>query len=379
MFEQVFQLQSANLSLDQLYLDPNNPRFSEDARPYVGDEHIDQEGLQGELMSKMETEYAVDRLKDSMESNGYLPIDRIVVRKFKEDKYVVLEGNRRITAAKRLLAAHKRGDKELDSKVFDTLKKIPSLIYHGQDSEAAWVFQGVRHISGIKDWSAYNKAKLLVDQMEEKDLSYTEAGKIFGVSAWAAGQRARGYYAYRLATEHQDYHNDVDTRSFPFFQELFGRSNVSLRDDWLKWNDEKKKFDDQSNFSEFLSWLYPKFDEQGGYDPDLPGDWDKRWIRRAIDLRDVNNLYSEHPKEFQAFRQPEVSLSTAQGRAAAKEEEREKSVQDYLDKMDNLMLDLEDLPLIKVIKEDKSDLVLDRVTKLSETLETIQGVLDGNE
>jgi hypothetical protein len=376
MFEQVFQLSPASLPLKQLYLDPNNPRFSEDARPHVSEEHIDQEGLQGELMSKMETEFAVDRLKDSMESNGYLPIDRIVVREFKDDKFVVLEGNRRITAAKRLVASHERGDIDLDPQVLETLARIPSLVYTGEDSDAAWIFQGVRHISGIKDWSAYNKAKLLVDQMEEKDLSYTEAGKIFGESAWAAGQRSRGYYAYLRATEHPDYQNDVDTRSFPFFQELFGRSNVALRDDWLKWDDGDKDFEEQDHFAEFMSWLYPKYDDQGDYDPDLPGDWNKRWIRRAIDLRDVNRLYSEHRSEFQAFRQPDVSLSTAQGRAAAKKEEREKSIDDYLAGINNLILDLEDLPLIKVIQEDKSDEVLEKVADLAKILDTIRGVLD---
>jgi hypothetical protein len=379
MFEQVFQLTPANLPLDQLYLDPNNPRFSEDARPHVSDDLIDQDGLQSELMSKMETEYAVDRLKDSMESNGYLPIDRIVVRQFKEDKYVVLEGNRRITAAKRLSSQHQRGDRILDPQVLETLENVPSLVYSGDDSEAAWVFQGIRHISGIKDWSAYNKAKLLVDQMEDKNLSYTDAGKIFGISAWAAAQRARGYYAYQRASEHPDYHNDVDTRSFPFFQELFGRSNVALRDEWLIWDESSKNFADQDNFAEFLSWLYPKFDDQGEYDPDLPGDWEKRWIRRAIDLRDVNRLYSRHPSEFRAFRQPDVSLSTAQGRAAAKEEERERSVEDYLEEIDNLILDLEDLPLIKIINEEKADLVLEKVAKLSDILATLQNVLKRNE
>lgn len=376
MFEEILQLKSALIPLAQIYLDPNNPRFSEDDRPKVSDEHIDQKGLQGELMSKMEINYAVDRLKDSMENNGYLPIDRIVVREFKEEKYVVLEGNRRITAAKRLIQQDKDGDIELTDEVRKTIENIPSLIYYGRDEDAAWVFQGLRHISGIKDWSAYNKAKLLVDQMEEKDLNYTEAGKIFGISAWAAAQRARGYYGYLEAKNHRDFHNDVNTKSFPYFQELFGRSNVALKEDWLEWDDEDKDFKNEENFAEFLSWLYPKFDDQGEYDPDLPGDWEKRWIPRAIDLRDVTKLFSNYPEEFRSFRLPDVSLSTAMGRATAKEEQRRMTVSDYVNYFIDFQENVERLPFVSVINENRQEEIIRRINELISVLETSKNMLE---
>lgn len=373
MLEEVIQLSPATILLESLYLDPNNPRFSEDGRPRVSDEQIDQESLQSELMAKMEREHAVDRLKDSMEANGYVPIDRIVVRRFKDDKYVVLEGNRRITAAKRLLSLHQEGRKELNPIVVESLHEIPALVYTGVDADAAWVFQGLRHISGIKDWSAFNKSKLLVDQMQEQDLSLTDAGKIFGISAWQAGQWVRAYYAYRQISEHPDYHRDLDTRVFPTLQELFGRSNVSLKD-WLGWNDAENRFENEDRFDEFLSWLYPKVNDQGEFDPDIAGDWDNRRIPRALDLRGLSDLLAKHPDEFQKFRLG-GSLDRAVGRAAAKEEEEAETADYYLNRLDEIIDEVEKLPYLLILEEGKQDDVSEKVQRLLSKLERAQKLL----
>ena len=44
---------------------------------------------------------------DNIQINGFLPIDRVIVKKFAENKYVVLEGNRRICAAKNIMELYK--------------------------------------------------------------------------------------------------------------------------------------------------------------------------------------------------------------------------------------------------------------------------------
>jgi hypothetical protein len=373
MIEQVFQLVPAALSLGQIYLDPNNPRFADDSSRHVSDEDIDQETLQKEIMSKMEREFAVDRLKDSMQSNGYLPIDRVVVRQFKLDKYVVLEGNRRITAAKRLLELHETKNLELDPRIIESLQQIPVLLYTGKDPEASWIFQGIRHISQIKDWSAYNKAKLLVNQMEEQGLSLAEAGRIFGISAWGSGQWVRGYYSYLQAKEDTDYQRDIDRESFPMFQELFGRSVIALKD-WIEWNDTESKFVNEERFGEFLSWLYPKLNEQNEFDPDLPGDWSKRRINKALDLRLVSDLVSKHPEEFQAFRQG-ASLGIVVGRAAAKEEERAGTVEDIIKSLGDFQDKLAKLPIVQILSENKQEQVLSNIKAIKVLLTKIERLL----
>ncbi len=373
MLEQIFQLSSATLTLHMIYLDPNNPRFADNEGIHISDEEIDNEVLQKELMAKMEREQAVDRLKDSMESNGYLPIDRIIIRQFKKDKYVVLEGNRRITAAKRLLELDQSKKIELDSRILITLKEIPVLIYTGEDPDAAWIFQGIRHISGIKDWSAYHKAKLLVTQMEENKLNLTETGKIFGISAFGAGQWVRSYYTYQQIKDHPDYHKDTDVRIFPYLQELFGRSNISLRD-WLDWNEKEKKFKNPDRFDEFLSWLYPKLNDQGELDPDLPGNWEKRRIPRTLDLRNISDLISKYPNEFRSFRNG-TQLNLATGRAIAKEEELSEKADDYARWLERILWELERFPIVQIINEGKQALINERINNIKKLAEKFEPLL----
>lgn len=226
-------LNDATLPLSQVFLDPNNPRFVTDDWRQIGDSSIDKEDVQATAKAKLENQYAVDRLQTNMEENGYLPVDRIVVKKFKTDKYVVLEGNRRVAAAKNVQTLIDNGT-VFEAAITNSFRTIPVLIYTGQDVQAAWMFQGLRHIMGVRDWSPFNKAKLLVERMTADELSLTEIGRQFGLTGHGAGQWVRGYNAYQQAKEETDYASDISQESYPYFQELFGRSNIPLRT-WLDW------------------------------------------------------------------------------------------------------------------------------------------------
>ena len=148
-------LSPKDIPLDQIYLDPNNPRFVSHNWQLVSDADIVNVNNQDYALKRLLTEFGADKLRSNMELNGYLPIDRIIVRSIGSNKYVVLEGNRRIAAAKSIGTVNSSGE-PVNSAVTESLKIIPALEYTGSDSQAAWVFQGLRHITGISDWSAYN-------------------------------------------------------------------------------------------------------------------------------------------------------------------------------------------------------------------------------
>src|SRR5271165_2984542 len=232
----IFQdLVARDLPLESIFLDPNNPRFVGPNWQRIEDDQIDSESVQEKARRLLIAEYGVDKLRMNMEVNGYLPIDRVIVRKFKDSKFVVLEGNRRICAAMMLTAIGTDGMQVADE-VLSSAKSIPCLEYVGTETDAAWIFQGLRHITGISEWSAYNKAKLLVEQMEQEGLNLTEAGKRFGLTAFGAGQWVRGYYAFKQAREESDYIREVDERAYPYFQELFSRSSAPVRE-WMGWEE----------------------------------------------------------------------------------------------------------------------------------------------
>ncbi len=294
------ELSPTELPLSNIYLDPNNPRFTEADWEYVPESDWDKPDVQEKAQRRLVSDFGVEKLRMSMEVNGYLPIDRVIVRKFGEDKYLVLEGNRRICAAKMIGKVALDGSDVADV-VLESLKEIPCLSYTGTDGDAAWIFQGLRHISGVTEWSAFNKAKLLVEQMEKETLSLTEVGKRFGLSPHGAGQWVRGYNAFNQARQSSDYINEVDERSYPYFQELFGRSSTPVRE-WLGWDEAEYKFANKLNLDEFISWLYPRGrdDEENG--TIKKGNFEKRRIARRDDLRQIASLLVNDKELFEQFR-----------------------------------------------------------------------------
>lgn len=293
-------LTPVDIPLAQIFLDPNNPRFTEADWTYVAQEDWAKVDVQEATQRRMLAEFDVEKLRMSMEVNGFLPIDRVVVKKFDEDKYLVLEGNRRICAAKMIGPLALDGTNVADE-VRESLQVIPCLQYTGSDEDAAWIFQGLRHISGVVEWSAFNKAKLLVEQMEKDGLNLTQVGKRFGLTSHGAGQWVRGYYAFNQARSASQFINQVDERSYPYFQELFGKSSAPLRD-WLEWKESEYKFENSLNFEEFISWLYPhsRSDEDEGVLK--KGDFEHRRVARRDDLRLIASLMINQRDLFEQFR-----------------------------------------------------------------------------
>ena len=86
-----------NVKLDDLYLDPNNPRLPQFHAP--GYESVE-DLFDSETQLKLEEMLSKENLKelaDSIEGTGWLPVDGIIVWEHPDakGKYVVVEGNRR--------------------------------------------------------------------------------------------------------------------------------------------------------------------------------------------------------------------------------------------------------------------------------------------
>jgi len=321
----VKDLVEITLPLASIYLDPNNPRFVAQDSPYIPDNKTTDKSIQDDTQLRLIRDFAVERLKMNMEINGFLPIDRVIVRELGKEKFIVLEGNRRICAAK-LITQSAADGMDVPPEILDSLEKIPCLQYVGGEKNAAWIFQGLRHITGISDWSSFNKAKLLVEQMEEDELGLTEVGRRFGLTPFGAGQWVRGYYAFKQAREESDFINEVDERAYPYLQEVFSRSSAVIRD-WMNWDDDERKFRNALNFNEFMSWLYPRgasndIDDSEERESEKRGDFERRALRRGNDIRQIAFLLREDKQAFEKFRR-ELDVEQAYSEAMARLYERE--------------------------------------------------------
>ncbi|MBW4565161.1 MAG: hypothetical protein KME32_29505 [Mojavia pulchra JT2-VF2] len=179
------ELEARNLSLEQLFLDPNNPRFSSERDKPTSENKIPDQKIQERTLKKMIESFGVKEVRDSILRNGFLPMDRIVVRPINGhgDKYVVVEGNRRLSALKDLHRLIEDGeiseegiDEEYLNRLQSSTQEVEVLLYKGNSNDISWRLQGIRHISGIKEWSPAQQA-ILVARLVDEGKSFTEVSK----------------------------------------------------------------------------------------------------------------------------------------------------------------------------------------------------------
>lgn len=99
------------IKTEDLVLDPNNPRFVKDlsSMEVISDEDLaNTESRVLNIFSIVESDGEdatnIKDLFDSMEQIGFVPIDKPVVRQIKNtQKYLVIEGNRRISTVKKII------------------------------------------------------------------------------------------------------------------------------------------------------------------------------------------------------------------------------------------------------------------------------------
>lgn len=184
---EIYLKQSITVPFETLYLDPNNPRLAPENPPGYNDPAtlFDSE-RQRELEKLVADKFDPDKsLEDAIIGQGWMPIDSVVVWTYPEDhsRHIVVEGNRRIVALRRLrqrlddengkLAKATSGRSRFAKHNTEELKGlIAALTRIAEDTENLTVVPidadtieelewklprvlAVRHITGTKDWSSY--------------------------------------------------------------------------------------------------------------------------------------------------------------------------------------------------------------------------------
>jgi hypothetical protein len=167
----------------KLYLDPNNPRFITRDEDRIDEERFLDSDVITQTQEKMlgtrskgkpNDEFNIEEIKQSILTNGWNPVDSIFVRRFHEDeeRFVVIEGNRRVTAIKQLLNSNETPAdvrKQLSEiEVMEVLDKGAK----GRNKEKSLreiekkisYLLGVRHHGSLKKWSPFAQAASIYEK-----------------------------------------------------------------------------------------------------------------------------------------------------------------------------------------------------------------------
>ncbi|HOY17292.1 MAG TPA: ParB/Srx family N-terminal domain-containing protein [Haliscomenobacter sp.] len=301
-------MNTQNISLNELYLDPNNYRLRSHPQykeiQDLTDEKIIGPALQQRTFAIVsgKNNFEIRDLIDSFKTNGLLKVDNILVRKLANNKgYVVIEGNRRVAALKELKKSYDEGfdigklSPELLNEEINLTGGIEVVNYSYSTPEDYLILMGLRHVSGNKKWDRYNQAKLIAE-LHMKGSTVSEIANKLGIANKRAVQeQLDAYYAI------QDFINDEITYEdspsfnphdrFMIFVEVLLKRNVRS---WLNWDSNQKKFLNTENLKRFYTWITPTFEATDEEDAGLnDGDTLEPIIVNHKDIRLLDEIVDD--------------------------------------------------------------------------------------
>jgi len=354
-------LSKIQIKLDDILLDPNNPRFAElgDSIDLIPESRFAEPKIQKDAFDKMRTDkFEVSELRDTIKTIGFLPMDKIVVREWRMNSdpnkkiYVTVEGNRRITALKWLIELHNSAKETFTDEQLLNFQDIEVLLLD-QDkapSSAIWILPGLRHVSGIKEWGPYQKARA-VFILRDSGSSAQDAAQSLGLSTRSANQLWRSYLALEQMKSDEEFGEYAEPKLYSYFEEIFRKPDIRI---WLEWDDAERKFKNAGRLREMYSWMLGAPDDNGNLqDPKLP---------ESKSIRELSSILSDETA-LAVFREPNGSLLRARARYEADHPE---DWHPTIVKSEAILANLS----ADVIKELSSEEIVS-LTKLKQRIETV--------
>jgi hypothetical protein len=254
---------SKTINYKKLFLDKNNPRLPKSLHNKSEFEIIDYLLLHATTLELMQ----------AIGENNFFMGEQLLVVKSGNDRFKVIEGNRRLTAVKLLndysIASVK---KNFVKKVFDEKKftptDIPCLIFDNEDYIRKYL--GFRHITGIKSWRLSQKAAFL-SQLKEthfQNTSFFETcrglAKIIGSRKDYVERLLVAYDVYKIVEDEGFYEiRDLDDTTFyvGYISDSLSKTNI-VNFLGIKLNTENPIANiNKTNLKELIHWFFEKNDQ----------------------------------------------------------------------------------------------------------------------
>lgn len=246
-----------NIKLENLKFDAKNPRLPV--------------RLQGVTDESKVIDYMVKygnivELMLSIAETGYSDAEPLLVVGDSSGNYTVVEGNRRLAALKllnnpELTKVRIQSIKDVILNANYTPNEIPCILYSKREDVLDYL--GYRHITGVKDWGALEKARYL-DQLYQIHIVDTPADKIYAKLAKMIGSRAdyvlklhTALKLYNKANENAYYGADIKEEdiSFSWLTTALGYNGIT---NFIGLSSSSSSLENlnEENFKKIFTWMF---------------------------------------------------------------------------------------------------------------------------
>lgn len=257
------QIRDEGIPIEGLLLDPNNYRFHDDPDfAEAAENRFHEQGVQDRAYRRLR-DSGLPQLKNSILRNGFLSVERVVVREYSHasGKYLVVDGNRRVAALRWIREDHEAGI-EIPAQVMGAVSAIPCAVLESsaEDPAFAEALMGVRHVSGIKEWGGYQRAKLVAVLRDGRRLESSDIAERLGMTTQEVNRRYRAYKALQQMLEDENYGELAEPSMYPIFHEAVSLPAVK---DWLGWDESSAHFSNIDTLEQFYELIVPHETEDG--------------------------------------------------------------------------------------------------------------------
>lgn len=217
--------------LSKIMLDPKNVRFK----------HLDR------ILSDQEIE---DRISDEGESKSLIReikfsgglSEKPFVQDLEDGNYKVIEGNRRTVCLRKIVSEIKSGkEKEIALETIDPVQCI--VIPKEVTEESLAVFLARIHVSGKKEWAAFNQSAHVYDLINKHDFDQDDVARAVSISKTKVNNMIKSYES-TLKYKEKFPDDDLWIRRYSHFEELFKKKNLK---EWVS---------DPLNLDLFMKWVH---------------------------------------------------------------------------------------------------------------------------
>jgi hypothetical protein len=181
----------------------------------------------------------------------------IVVRQYEHDenKFVVIEGNRRTAAIKEILSDRPINEEQIQQQ--QDLEEISVLEYSSVgdphvDKMNIIILQGLRHVSGPRQWGAYQQANLIVKLRDDLGEEFDEIDRKIGLGPRITPRYYRTYKALTQMMNDEEFGRLSSTSMFSLFEEALKKPSIR---EWLGWSEEDYAFNNAERLRIFYELI----------------------------------------------------------------------------------------------------------------------------
>ena len=241
------QIERISVGIDELLIDPNNPRYFDLLDHAVVNANQYAEGqVQIEATAKLVDSQDVGDLRRSILANGFIQFEHIVVKIYEhgEDKYLVIEGNRRVAAMQGIRRDFLRGvlPPQYDA-VANDIENIEVMLFEGTSSEEK-IIQGIRHVAGPREWKSYQQAVLVENLRDAGEMTFDQIRNSLGLKPIVVKRVYNTLKAFKQMRSDDEYGELAEPELFSLFLEMLTRPTTR---NWLGWSDTELVFSNSAN------------------------------------------------------------------------------------------------------------------------------------